>query len=423
MSPVFPRSIGALAAATTTVLGIALLPAGAASAAPQGGLTPPWTSQGLTATAILSGASLQHTYTVSGSDTTATEPLSDPDDITQLDGVIFSGFQNGVGPQGQPSADGNTDSTVVAFSRSGHALAQWDVAGKTDGVTADPAIGGVIATVNEDANSSLYTITPGPGGVGVVQHYAYSEPLPHDGGTDAISILGGQILISASAPGTTGSLPAPQPTFPAVYSVTLDPATSIANVTPYFFDEDPATVANVGAQQGQQVNLALTDPDSNEIVPRDAPRFGGDFMLTSQGDQEQIFVNSRGRHGQSLSVLSLSQSVDDTQWADSAGVLYATDSTNDAIDAITGDFPQGPIVAATPCGANSAPATCPGPGYPANYLASLNPWTGTVTQLTVAGATFVPQGGLLFMPFSNGRHGGDGDGGGNRQNGHDGDNH
>jgi hypothetical protein len=414
MSPLSPRSLGTLAAAATTSLGLALLPTAAAVAAPDG---VPWHSQGLTATSILSGSSLQHTYTVSGTETTATEPLSNPDDITQLDGVIFAGFQNGVGPQGQPSSDGNTDSTIVALNRSGQALGQWDIQGKADGVTADPAIGGIIATVNEDANSSLYTITPGPGGVGVVHQYAYSEPLPHNGGTDAISVLGRQILISASAPGATGTLPAPQPTFPAVYSVTLDPATLIANVTPYFFDEDPAAVANVGAQQGQQVNLALTDPDSNEIVPNDAPRFGGDFMLTSQGDLEQIFVNNRGWHGPTLSVLSLSQSVDDTQWADGAGVLYATDSTNDAIDAISGDFPRGPVVAATPCGSNSAPPTCPGPGFPANYLGSLNPWTGAVTQLNVGGATFVPQGGLLFMPFSHGRNGDDG---GNGHQGHDG---
>ena len=405
MSSLSPRILGALGATAATAIGIALLPAGAAVASP-GGPTSPWSPHGLTATSILSGTSLQHTYTVSGTETTATETLSNPDDITQLDGVIFVGFQNGVGPQGQPSSDGNTDSTIVALSRSGQALAQWDIQGKADGVTADPAIGGVIATVNEDANSSLYTITPGAGGVGVVTQYAYSEPLPHDGGTDAISILGRQILISASAPGTTGTPTGPEP---AVYSVTLDPSTSIANVTPYFNDQDPATVANVGTQQGQQVNLALTDPDSNEIVPFDAPRFGGDFMLTSQGDQEQIFVNNRGWHGQTLSVLSLSQSVDDTQWADGPGVLYATDSTNDAVDAISGDFPRGPIVAATPCGSNSAPATCPGPGFPANYLGSLNPWTGAVTQLNVSGAAFVPQGGLLFMPRSHGHDGDNGD--------------
>ncbi len=178
--------------------------------------------------------------------------------------------------------------------------------------------------------------------------------------------------------------------------MTLDAVHSIANVTPLFDDEDAAVVANVGTPEtGQQVNLALTDPDSNEIVPLDGPRFAGDFMLTSQGDQQQIFV-SPGDHG--LSVLNLTQSVDDTAWPDEGhGTLYATDSTNDAVVAVTGDFPGGPVVAATPCGANSAPATCPAPpAFPANYLASLNPWTGQVTALHVGGVPFVPQGGLLF---------------------------
>ena len=45
----------------------------------------------------------------------------------------------------------------------------------------------------------------------------------------------------------------------------------------------------------QSVRLALTDPDSNEDVPSYAPRFAGEFMLTSQGDQEQIFVAGRRR--------------------------------------------------------------------------------------------------------------------------------
>ena len=65
---------------------------------------------------------------------------------------------------------------------------------------------------------------------------------------------------------------------------------------------------------------------------------------------------------------------------------------------MTGTFPDGPVVAVTPCGANSAPSTCPAPpAYPANYLGSLNPWTGQVSPLTVSGTAFVPQGGLLFV--------------------------
>jgi hypothetical protein len=188
-----------------------------------------------------------------------------------------------------------------------------------------------------------------------------------------------------------------------VYSVTLDPATRVATVRALFYDEDTATVANVNSPHYlKTTKLALTDPDSNEVVPSSGPRFAGDFMLTSQGDQEQIFVTDAGSTQQRLSVLSLTQAVDDTAWpTDPHGALYSTDSTNDAVDLITTSFfGRLPLVAATPCDANGAPATCPGPGYPANYLATLNPWTGQVTRVTVSGAPYVPQGGLAFVPSS-----------------------
>ncbi|HSZ35697.1 MAG TPA: hypothetical protein VK773_01300 [Acidimicrobiales bacterium] len=386
------RSVGVVCASGLGALAVAVVPA----VTPAGG-DQPTPQPSLTALTILSGMTLSHTYTVSGTtNSTASEPLTKPDDITKLGGLLFVGFQNGVGPQGEPSSDGNTDSTIVALDRFGQALAQWDVQGKVDGLTADRAIGGLIATVNEDANSSLYTITPGAHGAADVQHYTYNEPLPHNGGTDAISILRDQILISASAPGTIGTTPAPNASFPAVYSVTLDPSTSVATVSPLFYDEDTATVANVGPQEGQTTALALTDPDSSEIVPNGAPRFAHDFMLDSQGDQQQIFVG-KGERSKSLSVLSLSQSVDDTAWAIRPGVLYGTDSTNDAVVALRGTFGSNPIVAVTPCGANSAPTTCP--SLPANYLGSLDPWTGAITPVPVSGADFVPQGGLVFVPF------------------------
>jgi hypothetical protein len=346
---------------------------------------------------ILTGASLQHSFTPSGSTTPQTENLSKPDDITRLGDKLFVGFQNGVGPQGEPSPDGNLDSTVVELGLDGHVIAQWDVTGKTDGLTADPALGGVIATVNEDANSALYTIrTDGTPPAAAVTSYTYSQVLPHLGGTDAIAVDESQIFVSASAPGTNGA-PAPQPTYPAVYTMTLDPTTHVATVHPLFNDEDPATVANVNSSQwGKPMPLALTDPDSNSIVPQDASRFAGDFMLTSQGDQQQIYVDNAGGSHQRLAVLSLSQAVDDTSWPkDHSGSLYSTDSTNDAIDVVTGPFHPGqPIVVATPCGSNLAPSVCTAP----NYLATLNPWTGQVTAVTTQGAPYVPQGGLVFAP-------------------------
>ena len=304
-------------------------------------------------------------------------------------------FQNGVGPQGEASSTGNVASTVVELKRNGQPVAQWDIVGKCDGLTADPATGRVIATVNEDANSSLYTIDPRRG---TIVHYNYSEPLPSFGGTDAISIYRGMVLISASAPGTTG-LPAPQPSYPAVYQVNLNPGTGVAEIHSLFDDEATATLANADSG-GATVKLGLTDPDSNEVVPFYAPRFGGDFMLTSQGDEEQIFVDHAGQADQSLSVLKLSSSVDDTAWPSVPwGSIYTTDNGAGTINRITGPFWPGSIfVADTPCDENGAPEECPAPPeFPPNFLGELNPWTGAITPVPLTGPAVEPQG-MLFLP-------------------------
>ena len=341
---------------------------------------------------ILNGADLRHSFIPAGKKTVRTEALSSPDDITVL-GHIFTAFQNGVGPQGQPSPDGNTDSTVVEFTASGHVVRQWDLHGKCDGITADTAEHLLIATVNEDAHSSVYTITPGAVPGHQIKHYRYSIPLPHNGGTDATSIWDGRILLSASAPGTVGK-PAPQSAYPAVYSVTFDRAALVAVVKPLFFDEAEATIANTGKDYGKKARLALIDPDSNEDVPAAGPRFAGDFMLTSQGDKEQIFYARGGK----LDVLRLSQSVDDTAWARSPrGELIGTNTGGDTVDVVTGPFPDKSIfVAVTPCDADNAPATCPGPGFPPNYLGQLNPWTGVIAKVDLHGPAFGPQG-LIFI--------------------------
>ena len=181
---------------------------------------------------ILSGQSLHHWYTKAGSKVRHSEALSSPDDITKMDGYLFTAFQNGVGPQGQASADGNRDSTVVEFTLSGRVVKQWDIRGKCDGLTANPRTGLLVATVNEDADSSLYTIRPS---TGLVVHYSYAKPLPHHGGTDAISFDNGLMLISASAPGTTGAA-APNPAYPAAYVVTLSKPRHLAYFSPLFYE-------------------------------------------------------------------------------------------------------------------------------------------------------------------------------------------
>ena len=344
---------------------------------------------------ILSGKNLHHWYVKAGSSKRHSEPLTQPDDITRIGNDLFTGFQNGVGPQGQASADGNRDSTIVEFTLSGVVVNQWDIQGKCDGLTANGSAGLVVATVNEDAHSSLYTIAPF---TSQVVHYFYAVRLPHRGGTDAISFFNGLMLISASAPGTTGAA-APKPYYPAVYVVTLNQPKHRAFFRPLFFDEAHATAAN-GPHFGQSVKLGLTDPDSNEVVPGFESRFAGDFMLTSQGDKEQVYVKAPGSKKQHLWVLRLSNSVDDTAWSTSwKGAFYATDHDDDAVDVINGSFwPGTAFVAVTPCDANNAPATCPGRGFPANYVGHLDMFNGQISRVSLRGATLHPQG-MIFVAF------------------------
>lgn len=346
----------------------------------------------LQVTRIAYGDKLHHSFRPNGKGTAHTEALTKPDDIAQLGGDVFVTFQNGVGPQGQASTDGNLDSTVVEFTLSGHEVAQWDLVGKCDGLSADPETGKVIATVNEDLHSSLYTIDADGG---AVTHYSYNKPLPHNGGTDAISVYHDQLFISASAPGTTGAA-APNAKYPAVYTVSLDQWTKVATVGEVYFDESPAYQAN-GSAAGKTVRLALTDPDSSEVVPWEAPRYAGDFMLDSQGDQELIFDHFTGWH-QHLTALHLPASVDDSAWAtERHGALYVTDATNNTVDVVTGNFTEGTMYSSvTPCGSNSAPATCPAPGFPADYLATTNMKTGALTPVKLSGPALVTEA-MIFI--------------------------
>jgi hypothetical protein len=342
----------------------------------------------LTVKQIAFGTTLKHSFRPGGKGAQTTEHLTQPDDIVTLGGKLYVGFQNGVGSQGEPSASSNLDSTVVEFTPAGSVVKQWDVLGKIDGMGADPATGQVIASVNEDSNSSLYTVSGG-----TVTHYTYSpSPLPQRGGTDAIAVYNGKILVSASAPGTSGKAPA---SAPAVYAVMLNAGAKTAVAAPFFADNAAANGVN-GPSAGKTVTLALTDPDSNGVVPSSSPEFAGDFVLNSQGDQELIFS---GAGGQNLQVLKISIPVDDTAWATRAsGALYTTDSGADTVDAITGPFKPGTgYTAVAPCNANSAPAVCPAPPkYPANSLGTINLKTGAVSKVAITGV--VSPKGMVFVP-------------------------
>ncbi|MCL2515119.1 MAG: hypothetical protein FWD85_06160 [Microbacteriaceae bacterium] len=298
---------------------------------------------------------------------------SDPDDIAVLGGHVFVGFQNGV-PSTGPAAGTPQQSTLVELSPNGRLEHSWNLTGKIDGLGADRTHDRVIVTVNEDADSSMWVVTA----KGAAQHYAYDQnPLPHGGGTDAVSVFHGVIYTSASAPTTTG---------PAVYRVTLLPGGSAHVASTAIGTDSMATVANAGQHGSTQ--LALTDPDSNTVVPRHALRFGGDFMLDSQGDQQAIFASSLAP-GARLKVLNLSQAIDDTAFAPARRArLVVTDAAADTVDLVTGGFTPGAAYSVvTPGDANTPPVPTPD-----NYLARLDLNTGALTPLAVSGVTVTPHG-------------------------------
>ena len=191
------RAATKLATAAATV---AMLTAGVATAA--AAQTRAAAHPAFHARAILAGRTLHHRFRAAGSATWHTERLSLPDDITALGPALFTAFQNGVGPQGQAAPDGNRDSTVVEFTANGHPRAPVGHPRQMRRPDRRPAHRP--GHRHRQRGRATPACTPSTRRPAQVRHYHYSRPLPHHGGTDAISIYRGQVLISASAPGTTG---------------------------------------------------------------------------------------------------------------------------------------------------------------------------------------------------------------------------
>jgi hypothetical protein len=265
---------------------------------------------------VLYGWNMKH----KNSHTGKSEELSDPSGLAQYGGNLYASFTNGVGAQGQASASGNLDSTIVEFTAGGSVVAQWDVAGQAKGLTANPATSEVIATVNPAGNSSLYSIEPG----GQVIHYAYNQALASKGGTGEATYDGSQLLITASQP------TAPAWSSPAVYSVSLDQTTKVATIKAFYWDNSPAKIANdpggAGDPLGTNVTLGLS-PSSISVLGSTSPRFAK-HVVVSSGSSEVIGTGSAG-----LWDLKTAAPVGDvvvvTQWN---GDVYATNPVTDTVN-------------------------------------------------------------------------------------------
>lgn len=322
---------------------------------------------------------------------------SKPDDITLLDGVLYASYQNGVGAQGEPAGP-VTDSTIVGFNpATGAVVKTYSLLGRCDGLTADPARHQLLATVNEDLNSSLYTIAPG----GTPKKFTYSPspaaPGGANGGTDAISVgPDATIYLAHSNPDpATGNTP-------AVYVAQLD--NGVAHLTQLFGVKDPAT----DVVSHHTAPLALSDPDSNRFIPTSAPVLPGTLIQDAQGDSQLIFVKHPHTPSQTLSVLNLfnktptatgdanaQPQLDDIVEVTGPGTLYAADQASGKIYTIdTGDMTPGTLIASQPTPKPTEPANDPA-------LSMVDPSTGVVTKLNT---TLTSPKGLLFIPAHHDEH-------------------
>src|ERR1019366_2928705 len=126
---------------------------------------------------------------------------SSPDDICRLGDEVFVGYQNGVGPNGEPNASGDSASTIVEYNPDGSVANQWSVTGKVDGLGSDPGRHRVIATVNEDSNSSLVTITPSAQPSDQLVDYRYSPSPSPASGSGPLLIGRGTLAVTGKAEG------------------------------------------------------------------------------------------------------------------------------------------------------------------------------------------------------------------------------
>lgn len=309
-----------------------------------------------------------------------TSSMTNPDDITMMNNRIYVAYQDGVGSKGEASKSGVTSSTVVAYDKNGQVVEKWTIVGKCDGMTADPTNNRIIATVNEDGNSSMYIMAQGKS---APQHITYSPnpataksgAMATGGGTDSIAVHNGNVYLSASAPApdSNGNF-----THAALFKATIQGNT--ATLTPALMGNATATDVTTG----KNVTLNLSDPDSSTIVPSVSPKFAGDFMLDSQGDSQLLFVQNLGSADQSVSKLPLGTQVDDVAWATSStGTLYVSDSSANKVYVISVHTKPG-----------TAFVSCASDSGVGNFIGEFDLSTGNITPVVMG----LNSHGMIFVP-------------------------
>ena len=248
---------------------------------------------------------------------------SAPDSIAVVGQNVFVGYGNG----GDPAGLNGAMSTIAEYTNDGALVRTFTITGHNDGLRYDAATHTLWSLQNEDGNANVVLINPTTG--------ATSTPLtfsanPHGGGYDDVAFGPNGTYISASNPLLNPN------TAPAIVSATVG-ATQIG-VTGVLNGNTAASVINPG---GGTVTLNLQDPDSLIFAP------DGRLVLDSQADQQLVFVSNIGTASQSVSVLNLPTTVDDTVFGSGGRQrLLFSDTASGVVYALTGVFGAGQAISA-----------------------------------------------------------------------------
>jgi sugar lactone lactonase YvrE len=275
----------------------------------------PWTSLRLEALEdrCLMSLTVAPGYTVT---TFAASPTgaSQPDSIAVDGNLVFVGFGNGVAKDG---SDGKA-STIVEYTAAGAIVETFSVPGHNDGLKVDPETHRVWALQNEDGNPNLVVINPN---AGTQTQYSFG-PVANGGGFDDITFVKDKVFMTESNPSNNPN------TDPAVVEATLNNTDHTVAVTTVLTGD--AMAFNLVTKQKVQLNLQ--DPDSMT-----ADR-AGNLVLTSQADDEIVTIHHPGKRNQSVTVLPLQLSVDDTLFlrGGASGAVLLTDQATGTIYEVTG---------------------------------------------------------------------------------------
>jgi hypothetical protein len=184
------------------------------------------------------------------------------------------------------------------------------------------------------------------------------------------------------------------PNATATFSATLDSANGVAQLAPTFADNASAT----DGFTGNRVKLAITDPDSNALVPGSAGQYAGDLVVDGQADQQLVFASGVGSGHISLTRLLLSHTntttgvdtpagVDDVRWVQSASqTMYIVDNGANRIYSVKGPFNPGDAFASLDTIGKASAGT---------EVDTLNPASGELTPFITG---LKASKGLLFAP-------------------------